>query len=174
MNGDREESGKIEDTDLAPDDEAAVEDAEVQATFEGGNEEAQIFALAADETQPGRYVAKVDGLEAGAYRVSLQGDVDELMGSDEKVGTFVNVITAPSVERVNTTCNRPLMKQIAKASGGYVIPPTALAEWLTLQTGMPETISKTERMPLWNRWSCLWMAFGWWYTPLYRRSLHNP
>ena len=134
-------------------------DAEINAMLQGGDDEAKVFPMAADETLPGRYVAKVNGLNAGAYRVSLQGDVAGLMSDDEKVGTFINVITAPSVEQVNTTCNRPLMKQIAQASGGYVIPPTALAEWLTLQTGMPETISQIERMPLWNRWSCLWIAF---------------
>ena len=136
------------------------EDAEVQAMFKSGDEEARVFALTADEAQPGRYLATVEDLQAGAYRVELQGDVDELMGEDEKVETFVNVITSPNLEEVNTTCNRPLMKQIAQASGGYVIPPTALGEWLTLQTGMPETVSQIERVPLWNRWSCLWVAFG--------------
>ena len=138
----------------------AVEDANVQATFEAGNEEPRSFPLAADETNPGRYVAKVMDLQAGAYRVSLQGDIDSLTENDQKVGTFVNVTSALSAELVNTTCNRPLMKQIAQTSGGYVIPPTALAEWLTLQTKTPETISQNQRMPLWNRWACLWTAFG--------------
>ena len=137
-----------------------IEDAEVQATFEAGDGEPQLFVMTADQTKPGRYVAKVTGLSAGAYRVSLQGDVEDLLGEGEKVETFVNVITSPDVEQINTTCNRPLMKQIAQASGGYIIPPTALAEWLTLQTGMPETISQIDRVPLWNRWSSLWIAFG--------------
>ena len=136
-----------------------IADAEISTTFAGSGDEVKVFAMAADETTPGRYVAKVNELNAGAYRVSLQSDVEGLTSNDEKVGTFVNVNSAPSVELVNTTCNRPLMKQIAQASGGYVIPPTALAEWLTLQTGMPETVSQIERMPLWNRWSCLWIAF---------------
>ena len=137
-----------------------IEDAEIQATFEAGDDEAQLFVMSADETQAGRYIAKVTGMQAGAYRVSLQGDdVEDLIGASEKIETFVNVISSPDVEQVNTTCNRPLMKQIAQASGGYVIPPTALAEWLTLQTGTPETISQIERVPLWNRWSCLWIGF---------------
>jgi len=137
-----------------------IEDAEVQATFQAGDDAAQSFPMTADETKPGRYVAKVTSLSTGAYRVSLQGDVEDLLGENEKVETFVNVITSPDAEQINTTCNRPLMKQVAQASGGYIIPPTALAEWLTLQTGMPETISQIERVPLWNRWSCLWLAFG--------------
>jgi len=113
----------------------------------------------------------VEDLQPGAYRVSLQGDVDDLMDEGESVETFVNVITSLNIEQVNTTCNRPLMKQIAQASGGYVIPPTALAEWLTLQTGMPETISQIERVPLWNRWSCLWVAFGCLATEWFVRRL---
>ena len=137
-----------------------LEDAEIQATFKAGDEDPQVFVLAADEDEPGRYFATAEGLSAGAYRVALQGDVDDLVGENDKVETFINVVKSPNLERVNTTCNRPLMKQIAQASGGYVIPPTALAEWLALQTGMPETISQIERVPLWNRWSCLWIAFG--------------
>ena len=137
-----------------------LEDAEVEATFKAGDEDAKVFVLAADEDEPGRYFATAEGLSAGAYRVALQGDVDDLVGENDKVETFINVVRSPNLESVNTTCNRPLMKQIAQASGGYVIPPTALAEWLALQTGMPETISQIERVPLWNRWSCLWIAFG--------------
>ncbi len=138
-----------------------VSDAELKAVFSIGEGEESIFALTADETQPGRYLANVDGLPAGAYRIELLGDDFENSVEDGAgVKTFINVVASPNVESVNTTCNRPLMKQIAQVSGGYVIPPTALAEWLTLQTGAPETISQVERLPLWNRWSCLWIAFG--------------
>jgi hypothetical protein len=90
----------------------------------------------------------------------LGDDLENSVEDGAGVKTFINVVASPNVESVNTTCNRPLMKQIAQVSGGYVIPPTALAEWLTLQTGAPETISQVERLPLWNRWSCLWIAFG--------------
>lgn len=138
-----------------------VTDAQLAAVFLGGEDDERVFALTADETQPGRYVGKIARLPAGAYRVALQADeMGELFGDGLGVKTFVNVVTSPNVEQVNTTCNRPLMKQIAQTSGGHVIPPTALAEWLALQTGVPETISQIERQPLWNRWSCLWIAFG--------------
>ena len=151
---------------LADDVGDPVSDAQLNAVFFTGDDEESVFALTADETQPGRYMANVDGLPAGAYRIALRGDgigEDDVENSAEDgagVKTFINVAAAPNVESVNTTCNRPLMKQIAQVSGGYVIPPTALAEWLTLQTGVPETISQVERRPLWNRWSCLWVAFG--------------
>ena len=138
-----------------------VADTQLSAVFVAGGDEESVFALTADETQPGRYFGNVEGLPAGAYRVTLRGDeIEESTEGDSSVKTFVNVATSLSSERVNTTCNRPLMKQIAEVSGGHVIPPTALAEWLTLQTGVPETISQIERQPLWNRWSSLWIAFG--------------
>ena len=151
---------------LADDVGEPVSDAELNAVFFAGDNEESVFAMTADETQPGRYVANVDGLPAGAYRIALQGDglgnddVDDSTEDEAGVKTFINVAAPPNLESVNTTCNRPLMKQIAQVSGGHVIPPTALAEWLTLQTGVPETISQVERRPLWNRWSCLWIAFG--------------
>jgi len=138
-----------------------ITDAQLSAAFFIGDEEISVCPLTSDETQPGRYVGSVGSLAPGAYRVGLLGDdVEALSDDDSGVKTFVNVVTSPNIEAVETTCNRPLMKQIAQVSGGYVIPPTALAEWLTLQSGVPETISQVERQPLWNRWSCLWIAFG--------------
>ena len=138
-----------------------VSDAQLSAVFVAGDDDESVFALTADETKPGRYIGNVEGLPAGAYRVALRGDeVEDSSKSVDGVKTFVNIAPPINQESVNTTCNRPLMKQIAEVSGGQVIPPTALAEWLTLQTGVSETISQVERQPLWNRWSSLWIAFG--------------
>jgi len=149
-----------------------VSDAQLKAVFVSGDDEESLFALTADQTRPGRYLANVDGLPAGAYRIALRGgEVEDSLEDELGVKTFINIAASPSVESVNTTCNRPLMKQIAQVSGGHVIPPTALAEWLTLQTGVPETISQVERQPLWNRWSCLWVAFGCLATEWFVRRL---
>ena len=138
-----------------------VSDAQLSAVFTAGRDEESVFTLTADETQPGGYIGNVEGLPTGAYRVVLRGDeVQDSSKGDDGVKTFVNITAQFNQESVNTTCNRPLMKQIAEVSGGQVIPPTALAEWLTLQTGIPETILQVERQPLWNRWSSLWIAFG--------------
>ena len=135
-------------------------DAQLQAVFYAGDDK-KVFPLTADQTRPGLYLANVDNLPAGAYRIALQGDeIDESLENELDVKTFINVTNAADKENVDTTCNRPLMKQVAQISGGHVIPPTAFAEWLALQTGVPETVSQVERKPLWNRWSCLWIAFG--------------
>ena len=149
-----------------------VPDAQLSAVFIAGDDEESVFALTADETQPGRYIGNVEGLPAGAYRVTLRGDdVEDSSQGGDGVKTFINIAAPFSQESVNTTCNRPLMKQIAEVSGGQVIPPTALAEWLTLQTGVPETISQVERQPLWNRWSSLWIAFGCFATEWFVRRM---
>ena len=151
-----------------------VSDAQLSAVFVAEGDEESVFALTADETQPGRYISNVEGLPAGAYRVALRGDeVKDSSQGEDGVKTFVNIAPVFNQEYVNTTCNRPLMKQIAEVSGGQVIPPTALAEWLTLQTGAPETISQVQRQPLWNRWSSLWIAFGCLATEWFIRRLRG-
>ena len=146
---------------LLGDDGEPFSDAQLEAVFDSGDNNESVFALTADETRPGRYVANVEGLPAGAYRIALRGEeIEDVLENGLGVKTFINVANSADRETVNTACNRPLMKQIAQVSGGQVIPPTAFAEWLELQTGVPETISQVERQPLWNRWSCLWIAFG--------------
>ena len=146
---------------LTDNDGEAVSDAKLSAVFSAGADEESVFDLTADETEPGRYIGNVESLPAGAYRVALRGDeVDDSSKGGPGVKTFIDISPSLNLESVNTTCNRALMKQIAEVSGGQVIPPTALTEWLTLQAGVPETISQVERRPLWNRWSSLWIAFG--------------
>ena len=51
-----------------------VSDAQLSAVFVAGDDEESVFALTADETQPGGYIGNVEGLPAGAYRVVLRGD----------------------------------------------------------------------------------------------------
>ncbi|MDB6154359.1 MAG: hypothetical protein JWL90_2812, partial [Chthoniobacteraceae bacterium] len=57
----------------------------------------------------------------------------------------------------NPLCNMPLLRQIADASGGIIVPPTGLAaalQQLNLEPEASETISK---QPLWNRWDLFWL-----------------
>ena len=105
-----------------------ISDAQLQAVFFDGDDDESLFAFTADQTQPGRYLANADGLPAGAYRIAVRGDeIEDSSEGGPGVKTFINVAATASVENVNTSCNRPLMKQIAHVSGGHVIPPTALS-----------------------------------------------
>ena len=53
-----------------------------------------------------------------------------------------------------------LLEQIAKMTGGQVVPPTAIDEVLRLASLSPEVTETVQRTPLWNRWSNLWIVLG--------------
>ncbi|MCA9074813.1 MAG: hypothetical protein KDA93_07260 [Planctomycetaceae bacterium] len=120
--------------------------------------------LVADDKVPGRYFGTFPGLPAGAFRVTATGpDVDRLLVDTEdknRAEARINVSPAGSIEQVNTRCNISLLKQIAEVTGGQVVPPTAIDELLRLSSLAPEVSEKVERMPLWNRWSFLAIAFA--------------
>jgi hypothetical protein len=61
---------------------------------------------------------------------------------------------------MDTRCDRALLEQIAKTTGGQIVPPTAVAEVLELASLSPEVHENVERTPLWNRWANLWIILG--------------
>jgi hypothetical protein len=127
------------------------------------DKEASSVELTADEEVPGRYFGKLDRLPAGAYQVTVEGAiVDKLMpaGTDQTVMSTITVRSGDSIEMMNTQCNRALLDQVAKITGGQVIPPTAIDEVLRLVSFTPEVNERIERTPLWNRWSNLWLVLG--------------
>jgi hypothetical protein len=128
------------------------------STFGGG---ATSAAMTADEEMPGRYFATLAGLSAGAYQITVEGKiVDELLGDQPKAEATISVLAAESVELMNTQANRALLEQVAQATGGQVIPPTALGELLELVSFDPIVTERVERTPLWNRWSNLALVLG--------------
>jgi hypothetical protein len=118
--------------------------------------------LTADEDVPGRYFGKLEKLPAGAYQVTVEGGVvDKLTPAGaEPVVSTITVRSADSVEMMNTQCNRALLDQVAKITGGQVIPPTAIDEVLRLVSFTPEVNERIERTPLWNRWTNLLLVLG--------------
>jgi hypothetical protein len=118
--------------------------------------------LEPDVDVPGRYFGKLEKLPAGAYQVTIEGDaVSKLTppGAEPAVST-ITVRSGDSVEMLNTQSNRALLDQVAKITGGQVIPPTAIDEVLRLVSFTPEYQERVERKPLWNRWSNLWLVLG--------------
>ena len=124
--------------------------------------------MTADVDVAGRYFAVLPELPAGAYNLTVRGAViDQLMSSDpntELAQATISVRAADHVEMMNTQCNRPLLEQIARMTGGQVIPPTAVSELLHLISFSPEVSEKTERTPLWNRWSNVLILLGCLFT----------
>ena len=132
--------------------------------------------LVADERIAGRYTGKFATLPAGAYRLIPQGaEVDRLLELDEKssntdslatnskllgVAALLNVVSDTNLEMTNTKCNHALLREIAEASGGMVVPPTAVDEILRLSAVAPTVTQSVRRQPLWNRWRYLWLVVG--------------
>ena len=65
------------------------------------------------------------------------------------------------VEMSNPLCNLPLLRQIADASGGTLIPPASLENALdhVKVTQDPEDTVLSSQ-PLWDHWSLLWVFIG--------------
>jgi hypothetical protein len=129
------------------------------ATFE---DEAMSVELEPDADVPGRYFGKLEKLPAGAYQVTIEGDaVGKLTppGAEPAVST-ITVRSGDSIEMLNTQSNRALLDQVAKITGGQVIPPTAIDEVLRLVSFTPVYQERIERTPLWNRWWNLWLVLG--------------
>jgi hypothetical protein len=135
----------------------------IEAEARSFDKRAVSVELAADPDVPGRYFGKFEKLPAGAYQVTVQGPaVDKLLPPDaaQAVASTITVRSGESVEMLNTQCNRPLLDQLAKITGGQVIPPTAIDEVLRLVSFTPEVNERVERTPLWNRWPNLLLVLG--------------
>ena len=74
--------------------------------------------------------------------------------------SLISVESSDSLEMMDTRCDRALLEQIAKTTGGAVVPPTAVSEVLQLASLSPEVHENVERIPLWNRWANLWIILG--------------
>jgi hypothetical protein len=154
---------------------APVKSAEIRAVAIGEGDSRAAISLLADEAAPGRYVGKFDRLPTGIYRVEPVGaEIDRLLAEaspnqlserplDEAAVSFT-VRSPPHRELLDTRSDRALAQQIAEASGGQVLPPTAVSEVLALTNLEPIVTEKTETQPLWAQWKFLWLVFGCLFT----------
>jgi hypothetical protein len=141
----------------------------VQATALGDDGTRTAITLEADEATPGRYIGSFQRLPTGIYRIEPAGDeVDRLLSLDgldaseprgEAVASFT-VHSRPLRELLDTRSDRALAQQIAEATGGQLLPPTAVAEVLKLTNLEPIVTQSTQTLPLWVQWKFLWMVFG--------------
>jgi hypothetical protein len=102
--------------------------------------------------------------EAGAMSLEAFGaDVTQLLQSEgfsDKVQTSIVVDPLQSPETEDTRTNIPLLRQIAKLTGGQIVPPTAVEQLIKLINLDPTVREETVRGPLWNRWIYLWLIVG--------------
>ncbi len=128
-----------------------------------GSGEERVVALSADLGVPGEYRGEVRSLPAGDYRIEPIGAAVEKLqqeDSQEPASTSLTVQQEVAAEMADTRCDRALAQQIADATGGQVIPPTAIEEILALTNLEPIVSEKIQQKPLWVQWKYLWIVFG--------------
>ena len=145
-------------------DGAPVSGAQLEAEAQSQERVLATVALVEDENIPGRYLARLDGLDPGSLDIGVSGDeVDRLLSTESVEGpieTPIAIDPAMGTETRDTRSDRALLNQIAEVTGGQVIPPTALAEVVRLADFSPTVHEETTRLPLWNRWTLLWLIVG--------------
>lgn len=112
---------------------------------------------------PGEYHASTTGLAPGDYQLSVSGELLGRINSQTETGSVTTTIVVQperSMELIDTRCQRVLAEELARATGGQMIPPTAIPEVLNLTSLEPLTSTTVARQPLWVQWKYLWIVFG--------------
>lgn len=131
-----------------------------------GNEgEALSTATLSEEPElPGVYRAVLTKLPVGTIRLRATGTaVDQLLNAEghlDPVETVITVEPPPSLEMRQTRCNEPLLADMARATGGAVVPPTALPAALQSVDLQPDITRQSSLEPLWPRWLMIWIVVG--------------
>jgi hypothetical protein len=120
--------------------------------------------LREDRDVPGTYVGTIAGLPTGQVRLQPAGArVQELLEAEackDAVEAVVRIDPPNSLELRSTRCNLPLLTQLAQATNGLVLPPTAVAPAMERLSLSPEVTEHSHQRPLWNQWWCLWLFLG--------------
>ena len=156
-----EEHESVEfDVELIDADHLPVESAEVTVIAESMNlDQPKTFSidLHEDESISGRYTGHLQQIPPGEYRWSVKSDAAAQLLGDELAAPQSRFLVRPFVskEMIDTRCDLVTAYRIADATGGHVLPPTAVSEILALSDLRPIVSEITERTPLWIRWEIL-------------------
>jgi hypothetical protein len=134
----------------------------VSANIRGAGD-SRTVSLSADLAVPGEYRGEIRSLAPGEYRIEPTGTTVEQLqreNSQEPAIATLSVQKETSLELTETRCDRALAQQIADATGGQVLPPTAIDEILKLTDLEPLTSETIQQLPLWVQWKYLWIVFG--------------
>jgi hypothetical protein len=125
----------------------------------------KMLELHEDASSPGAYHATFDDLPLGPLTLRAAGPIVHSLLAEENHPDPVEQILAVdpkgSTELSNPLCNLPLLKQLADASGGAILPPAAVPAALAQINAVPE-IQQTvlSRQPVWDKWSYFWIFIG--------------
>lgn len=126
-----------------------------------------------EDSGSGRLKANVRSLPAGAYRVELDIPAwqDKLPASATDVAdsqgraAFV-VLPAESEETVQLAANRTLLENLARQSGGEIIPPERLEELVQRLARQTSTREQHEEQRIWQDQPLTWYLLGLFLTLL--------
>jgi len=114
-----------------------------------------------DEQTPGVYKGVFENLPVGEVTLIADGGpVRDLLASEGAIGPVeTRVRIEPNVARElrNTRCNLPLLKQLADATGGLLLPPTAVKATMSQLDLDPRATSTVSEQPRWTQWKYLWL-----------------
>jgi hypothetical protein len=149
---------------LADEQGAPVLDAAIEVLAVRGDDQRFTIPLVADDEIPGQYRGEFNQPEPGVYRIEPVGAaVDSLIEDEQQrqaaTASFTVRADLPQ-ELLDTRCDLALAHQIADATGGQVLPPTAVGQVVALTDLEPEVTEKVEAQPLWAQWKFLWIVFA--------------
>ncbi len=121
----------------------------------------QEFGIREDSSRPGAYHGVLEQLPVGPVRIQVTGDPVKALLADEDyrrpVETTVTIDPSDSLELRHPLCNLALLRELADAGGGILVPPTGLGAALQQMNLEPEVLEHVTRLPLWNRWDLFWI-----------------
>jgi hypothetical protein len=109
--------------------------------------------LSAAQGQPLLYEGSISSLPVGDYQVHLV--VDQADWGDKRIATSVSVVAKPNEELSDLTSNRPLLEEIAQASGGRLFQPDEMQDLPQFFRSGHGTTTQHGESSLWDRWP--WM-----------------
>jgi hypothetical protein len=142
----------------------AVSGAALEVSAFGEGNLLQEIGVKEDPARPGTYFGTLPQLPVGPIKLQASGDqVKELLAAENyrrPVETTINIDPNAMLELRHPLCNLPLLREIADASGGMIVPPTGLKAALEQLNLEPEVLENVTRRPLWNRWDLFWLFIG--------------
>ena len=131
------------------------------AVYQGDTRLANV-TLVEDEAERGLYNGVVSELPVGPAAVRVEGQaVDDLLegeGIQQRVETAVRIEPEVARELRDTCCDLAMVSRIAEATGGLVVPPTAVETVLSQLDLEPEVSTTVTLEPVWNQWWVLWLV----------------
>ena len=138
---------KARDKKFDPLENAAVQIAITSPTVDGKTNQVTIPAEASDK-EPGVYRASYTPREPGAYRATaLITDSAGLKMAEVETGWASEPLAK---EFASLQPNRPLLEEIARKTGGEVVPPNRLEDFIDSLQEKKAPIIETYSYPLWH------------------------